>query len=300
MKIILITGMSGSGKTVIAKKMCEKYKDKYNFVNSYTDRGQRVKNEWGHNFVDTQYMDLLLQRPDIVAKTTIDKHRYCTLKNQFDNNKVNIYIADVNGINETINYFPFADIMIVLIRKHDIEVDCIRADRDVQIPSREDVDFLINNNGTIESAANLLNAFVNFDLFTKPSHTVLSVEDRLDYIDEQYRFLERARESLYEQLWYDNEYMYKKLCSYVEKQVNDELDLDIEIKPDDAPEIVDGYLTFNVQAEYENGEVTWDKIHAITERVSYHSLKFCEDNDLNALGYRLTISEKWKGEDDYL
>ena len=29
-------------------------------------------------------MDLLLKEPDIVAKTTIDKNRYCTLKKQFD------------------------------------------------------------------------------------------------------------------------------------------------------------------------------------------------------------------------
>ena len=42
MKIILICGMSGTGKTTIVKKIYEQYSDKYNVVCSYTDRQKRI------------------------------------------------------------------------------------------------------------------------------------------------------------------------------------------------------------------------------------------------------------------
>ena len=293
--------MSGSGKTSIAKNLCEKYPDKYNVVHSYTDRGMREPNEWGHTFIDSKYMDLLLERSDIVAQTKIEQYRYCTIKNQFDENKINIYTLDVNGANDTITAFPQADIMSVLIRRNDIEADCVRTDRNVEVPSREDVDFLIDNNGTIEASAELLNVLASFDLFTKPSHIVQSLADKIDYIDKQYRFLDKIKNSLYEQLWYNNQSIYNKMCAYVEANVNDELGYNIQIHPDTYPEIFDGCLTFNVQGEYpKDVDLTWDEMNRLVERLSHYSHKFCRDNNCDAMLYRLAISQRWMGEDDYL
>ena len=65
MKIVLISGASGTGKTAICQNLCERY-DKFHFVDSYTDRDMREPNEWGHQFVDTKMMDLLLESQDIV------------------------------------------------------------------------------------------------------------------------------------------------------------------------------------------------------------------------------------------
>ena len=301
MKIVLISGMSGAGKTSIAQNLCERHPEKYNFVQSYTDRKQRKKDEWGHTFVSSIEMDVILSDPDIVAQTQIEKNRYCALKEQFDDNKINLYVVDTNGINDTMKTFSDAYFMTVLIRKRDVEVECIRLNRDVNIPVRDDVDFLIDNNGTIESSANLLNALINFDFFSQyPSH-VMSLKEKIEYIDMQYRFLDDTKESLYEQLWYIRLPAYRKLCAYVEKKINEEFDYDGEIKinPDTAPEIFNGCLNYNVQAEYDSGDLMWDEINRLVERVSYHAHTFCKKNGYDDIAYRMAVSERWSGEDDY-
>ena len=300
MKIVLISGASGTGKTAICQNLCERY-DKFHFVDSYTDRDMREPNEWGHQFVDTKMMDLLLESQDIVAKTEIDEKRYCTLRKQFDKDKINLYTVDVNGINDTIKAFPRADVMTILIRRRDINLDGIRSGRDVIVPLREDVDFLIDNNGKIESAANLLNVLVSFDFFRKPSHVTQSLHDRIEQVHTQCRFLKDIRNSLYEQLWYENESLYRQLCKYVEQKVNEEFDFDIKVAPDSSPEISDGYLNFNIQGEYpEDVELYWADTDSLIRQLSYHARTFCQDNNCNDIAYRLTISEKWAGEDRYV
>ena len=71
MKIILLAGQSGSGKTSIGRELA-KNEDKYNFVHSYTDRQMRETNEYGHTFVNSKEMDLLLKRPSQLKLNTND------------------------------------------------------------------------------------------------------------------------------------------------------------------------------------------------------------------------------------
>lgn len=299
MKIVLISGMSGTGKTSIAKNLCERFPDKYNFIHSYTDRGLRESDEWGHTFVDSKYMDSILERSDIVAQTKIDNYRYCTLRCQFDEHKVNLYTVDIKGINDTIGAFPDAAFMTILVRRDEIEGDCLRLRRNVLTPIRDDVDFLIDNNGTIESAANLLNAFVNFDFFSEPSKQLDTLEEKIDYIDMQIRFLEETKESIYEQMWYQNLSLYKLMCQYVETQVNNEMDFKVNIKPDTSPEIFEGLLHYNVQASYDTGDLMWDEINRLVEKMSHYAWKFCKENDCLDIAYRLVISEYWNGQEEY-
>lgn len=299
MKIVLISGMSGVGKTTIAKNLCERYPDKYNFVHSYTDRDMREKDEWGHTFIDPTYMDLLLERGDIVAQTNIDNVRYCTIRNQFDKNKINIYTVDINGINDTIDAFPNAALMTILVRRQEIEGDCVRLRRDVAVPSRDDVDFLIDNNSTIDSSANLLNTLVNFDFFTKPSRHIQTLKEKIDYIDTQCRFLKQIRTSILEQMWYQNLPLYRQLCQYVEKMINNDFDFDISVKPDEYPEILDGFLTYNIQGRYDYDDLGWNEINRLTERLTIHAHTFCDENDCKDMLYDLAISEYWNGEDEY-
>ena len=299
MKIVLITGMSGVGKTTIAQNLCERYPNKFNFVFSYTDRPLRAKNEWGHTFIESAYMDLLLERGDIIAKSQIEEYRYCSIASQFDDEKINLYIVDVDGINDTISSFPNADIMIVLVRKNQIEAECVRINRDVCVPAREDVDFIIDNDGKIELSANLLHTLINYDFFNKPSHIVHTLNDKLEEVHQQYRLLDKIKTSLYEQLWYQEKSAYDKLCKNVETQINNDFECNIVITPDSYPEICDGYLTFNIQAVYD-GDLSWDEINRMTERLSTYSLKYCKEHDLSDISYRLAISEQWIGEKDYL
>ena len=116
MKIVLIAGRSGVGKSTIFEEL-SKNTEKYNPILSYTDRPKRKDEKEGHIFVDSAFMDALLERKDVVAQTQIDEYRYCTLYPQFDEHKVNLYVVDVYGINDTIKSFPQSDIMSLLIQR---------------------------------------------------------------------------------------------------------------------------------------------------------------------------------------
>lgn len=296
MKIVLLTGQSGSGKTTIAKELCED-NEKYNFIHSYTDRDLREGNEWGHTFVDSAYMDLLLERADIVAQTTIDDKRYCAIHSQFDKDKVNVYIVDNCGISDVIDAFPQADIMTVLISRTEVEVDCIRERRNVCVPSREDVNFTIRNDFKIESAVGTLNTLVNFDLFSKPSHKPQSVQDKLDYLAEQERHMREIKKSLQEQLWRLNYPMYIRMVRYVQNKIQDDFDFKIIIRPDTEPEIYDGYLNFNVIADYTE-DVDWATTDSMVGLLSKYSYEFCKENDCEDIAYNLIVAENYVEEFD--
>ena len=298
MKIIFLTGMSGCGKTTVAQELCKN--DKYNYINSYTDREMREADEFGHEFISTNFMDALLQSDEVVASTEIDGYRYCSLKRQFDENKINVYVVDVDGINDTLKFFPYAEVMSILIRREKIMVDCIRADRDVCIPPREDVDFCIDNNYKIESVANTINALVGFDFFTKPSHVVRTLQDKIKHIEMQYRLLDSIKHSLLTQLWYQCQPQYIELCKYVSKKINEEFDFDVVINPDDKPAIYDGYLHFHVIGEYTHDDVKWTVMDNLVGRISYHAHNFCKERGYNELALRLTIAEDYVGDDGYV
>lgn len=297
MKIVLICGMSGVGKTTIAQKLCEKYDDKYNFVSSYTDRKKRNKDEWGHTFINSALMDSILEHDDVVAQTKIDKSRYCSTVSQFDKNKVNLYIVDVDGINNVIKNFPTAEIMIVLINRREVEVDCVRTSRNVLVPAREDVHFLVNNNGDINSPVNLLNALVNFDLFNKPSHIVSTLNDRLDDIEERYRYLDEIQTSLYKQMFYQEQPHYNALCNYVEEKINEDYDFKITIAKDIEPDITyDDGLVFNIIAEYGHADLMWAQIYDMVEKLTRYAYSYCKTHELENISCRLSIFENCVGE----
>lgn len=105
-------------------------------IHSYTDRPQRKKGEYGHNFLTVGAMDNLLKKDDVVAKTEINGKRYCTIKGQFDEDKINIYIVDKNGINDTIEAFPDANVKTMLIVRYESleDIDSERVCREIANP----------------------------------------------------------------------------------------------------------------------------------------------------------------------
>ena len=120
MKVLLLVGDSGVGKTTIAKELCKN--DKYNYIASYTDREKRFDKEWGHVFVTKDFMSEILVKDDIVASTKIGDTNYCALKSQFMNDAINVYIVDEEGMNKTIKNLPDADIVTILVTKEDVDV----------------------------------------------------------------------------------------------------------------------------------------------------------------------------------
>lgn len=294
MKIILLAGQSGSGKTSIGKELA-KNEEKYNFVHSYTDRPMRESDEWGHTFVESKHMDLLLERNDIVASTQIKEKRYCTIKSQFYKDKINIYTVDVNGINDTLKAFPRADIMTVLLRRNSIDIKDERIERDVAIPPREDVDFLIENDTTIESAAATIDVLVNADLFNKPSRVLSTIEDSLEAIYEQRRYLQKIEESLEEQRWYRDQPLYNQLINYVNEQINKEFN--VEIEKDYEPQWDGEDCVYTVIAWYKDDLMPAETFR-LNELLSKYVYDFCSENDCMDLMYRTYIDNDWVGVKD--
>lgn len=298
MKILFLVGASGSGKTTIAKRLCDT-DERFNFINSFTDRQMREKNEYGHTFVNTSYMDVLLERSDVVAKTDINGHRYCSLESQFDNNKINIYVVDANGINDTIEYFPMADIMSILIRRKEVYVDCIREGRDVCVPSRDDVDFCIDNDYKVESAVNVIKVLTGLNLFSKSSRKVKTVKDKIKDVEQQQRYLEYIKESLLVELWHMNYQPYVNLLKFLEEKLNEEFDYDITIRADSEPDVHDEDIFFNVLIEYPKDDAKdmyWEDINHLIEKATTYSYNYCQEHDYDDLSMNLRISERYIGE----
>lgn len=130
MKILLLCGESGTGKTRISEMLGE---DNciYNVIYSYTDRPMREKNESGHIFIDKEIMDILWDSGAVVARTEIDGYKYCSFKSQFDDNKINIYIVDGHGVEDTKSSFPNAEILTIQLNREVDLNDKTRISRDI-------------------------------------------------------------------------------------------------------------------------------------------------------------------------
>ena len=147
MKILLISGDSGTGKTLIANKLAEQ--ENYHLIKSFTDRPQRSGTTYNdHQFVSKAIMKFILTY-DIAAFTTIDGYHYCATFSQFDNKKINVYVVDKKGIDDIKEHFKDAQIYSVLVIKDNVHIDQSRKDRNIVIPTPEDVDMVLENNTNI-------------------------------------------------------------------------------------------------------------------------------------------------------
>ncbi len=144
MKILLLSGASGAGKTHIGMELSKD--SRFIFIKSFTDRPKRsgaINND--HEYISKIFMNFMLSY-NVVASTIIDGYRYCATFRQFDKDKINIYVVDKKGIKDVYQSFDDAQIFSVLIVRNNINIDQSRKDRNVIIPNMEEVDFVLNNN----------------------------------------------------------------------------------------------------------------------------------------------------------
>lgn len=91
--LLMLIGVSGSGKSTIAENLYVKYG--LTNVQSYTTRPRRYDGELGHIFITNEEFDNI-PSADMVAYTEFDGNRYCATKQQLVGN--DIYIVDPTGL----------------------------------------------------------------------------------------------------------------------------------------------------------------------------------------------------------
>lgn len=150
MKILLVCGESGTGKTTISQELCNQYPNSFYLIRSYTTRPRRDMYEYDHTFVNKIKMKYIFQKCDVVAHTEINNYCYCATKQQFSENWINVYTIDEKGRQEILEKMKGHDFCTILIKRDNIEdVEQSRLDRDLKIPQDNDVNKIFINNDDI-------------------------------------------------------------------------------------------------------------------------------------------------------
>lgn len=165
--IILLNGLSGSGKSSIAKKLVELYPDKYNIILSYTTRLQRDKDDTDHTFISKSNLIKKMLNQFFIARTEIDNNIYCAFLSQFDDSKINIYIVDDQGIIDVLNNKEKLNqnvyVMRILGQHESVGIDRRQRFNHIIPDTCKHIDFIFENNTqkTIENLATEINEVID-------------------------------------------------------------------------------------------------------------------------------------------
>lgn len=163
--ILLIIGKSGVGKTTLADYLCKNLPNKYNLIDSITERPKRESNECGHLFVSKSKMDKILSNPNVVAYTKYGEYRYCAILQQFKFDKINVYVVDNQGVLDVKAYdWEGLDLQpninVLKLLRDNVDVSRTRTDRDTII-NENLIDFTVDNNKTIPLLAEEVNQWIS-------------------------------------------------------------------------------------------------------------------------------------------
>ena len=96
--IILVVGESGTGKTTVCEKLCERYGLKQ--VVSYTTRPRRTPDEVGHIFITEADMP---DKAEMCAYTNYNGNHYFATHKQVD--EADLYVVDPAGIDYFMEHY---------------------------------------------------------------------------------------------------------------------------------------------------------------------------------------------------
>ena len=171
MKVVLLYGKSGSGKTTITRALKNKYPYMFHIVESYTNRPARYDGEDGHIFVDTDTIkDIINDDSMVVASTKYGDYFYCSSIKQFADNKINLYVVDLRGIRDMLNYKTLhsklgLELFIVEVKRDCINVSESRSVRDVDVFKFSDFEgSVFFNDGSVGGGVDVLGGLI-FDFF---------------------------------------------------------------------------------------------------------------------------------------
>ena len=91
---------------------------------------------------------------DFVASTIINGEIYCSFPEQFNEDVINIYTVDDKGALDVINYFNKEDVLIVRLKRDNIDIDKDRAGRNLNqvIPNSCSNINIVENNMSVHHA----------------------------------------------------------------------------------------------------------------------------------------------------
>ena len=153
MMVLLLIGGSGTGKSTISKALQNNY-NYFNIVKSYTTRFRRSINDRDHIFVRKHNLLYKMFNEKFVASTIINGELYCSFPSQFIDDKINIYTVDDKGALDVINYFNKEDILIIRLKRNNIDIEVERAERNLNevIPDNCPNINIIENNMSVYHA----------------------------------------------------------------------------------------------------------------------------------------------------
>lgn len=153
MRVLLLLGDSGVGKSSVAKALQNNY-NYFNIIKSYTTRFRRSIEDRDHIFLRKHGLLYKMFNEDFVASTIINGELYCAFPEQFVEDKINIYIVDDKGALDVINYFDKKDVLIIRLKRNNIDIDKERASRNLNqvIPDACTNVNVIENNTTVHHA----------------------------------------------------------------------------------------------------------------------------------------------------
>lgn len=141
MKVLLITGESGVGKTTFAKHLKENYN--YNIVHSYTTKPKRDEQDNDHIFISKDRAYEMMNNEEIVAHTQINKEHYFTTVFDFKLDRPNAYIVDAKGVKDVKKNCPEWDITVLKVITNENHVSKDRLKRDIVIPEDHECDLIL-------------------------------------------------------------------------------------------------------------------------------------------------------------
>lgn len=143
--IILVAGDFGVGKDTFADYLLEAFGEKAQKILSYTTRRPRYADENTHIFVEE------MAKGEVVACSQIDGQYYWTLPEQFDKDKINIYVVDDIGVRDTIAAGIDKTFIILITRpSHLIDIDKERLVRQRSEFFEFEPDIEIINDGSLD------------------------------------------------------------------------------------------------------------------------------------------------------
>ena len=99
---------------------------------------------------------MIQERMNLGLIGTINGYIYYTTKNQFLEDKINVYIVDLIGMNRIMKNLPKAEVFSILIKRKKVYIDENRKNRNIKIPTKSDVDIVINNNKDLKTVINTI------------------------------------------------------------------------------------------------------------------------------------------------